>query len=152
MIKCFCRFGSVGQDTSLCLWDFTEDQVKSHLRKIGKKKEDQNSITINEVAVANDTENAVANNSSDNKHSTSSSSSLTYKLANLNFGPISSKDSSGHKRAFSLPSRGEKKEANIRVGGSLTKSSVQHFQVRIFFLGGGLSVFLPKYCTLIIRF
>ncbi len=143
---CVFRFGSVGQDTSLCLWDFTEDQVKSHLRKLGKKKEEQNSLAINEVSVANDTaggggghaNNAVANNNSssadNNKHSSSSSSSLTYKLANLNFGPISGgggKDSSGHKRAFSLPSRSEKKEANIRVGGSLTKSSVQQFQVTI---------------------
>ena len=57
-----------------------------------------------------------------------SSSSLTHKLASLNFGGIN-KDSSGHKRAFSLPSRSEKKETNIRVGGSLTKSGVQQFQV-----------------------
>ena len=61
-----------------------------------------------------------------------SSSSLTHKLASLNFGGIN-KDSSGHKRAFSLPSRSEKKETNIRVGGSLTKSGVQQFQVDIFF-------------------
>ena len=134
----YYRFGSVGQDTSLCLWDFTEDLVKSHLRKLGKKKEEQNNIQLNEVSVAKDTassnNNAVPNHSastsSTDKHS--SSSSLSYKLANLNFGPISGKDSAGHKRAFSLPSRSEKKENNVRVGGSLTKSSVQHFQVQKF--------------------
>lgn len=123
-VTCY-RFGSVGQDTSLCLWDFTEDLVKTHLRKINRKKEEQNRTTVNEVPEPSPANNSAVQNNTVEKNN--SSSSLTHKLASLNFGGIS-KDSSGHKRAFSLPSRSEKKEANIRVGGSLTKSGVQQFQ------------------------
>lgn len=114
IVTCY-RFGSVGQDTMICLWDLTEDILKLsqvQMRSKCRSKDEDSSLTSKDSGLVpdNGTSSGASTTSSDKQISTNS---LGYKLATLNFGS-STKESSGHKRAFSLPGRGEKKDGSGR--------------------------------------
>jgi len=118
-VTCY-RFGSVGQDTMICLWDLTEDILKlsqAQAQSKAKGKEEAVSLTSKDSGLVPDSGNCSSGNSSSGSDKAPSTSSLSYKLATLNFGSSSTKESSGHKRAFSLPGRGEKKDAGKEQGG-----------------------------------
>jgi len=125
-ITCY-RFGSVGQDTLICLWDLTEDILKLSTARhrartaegassapLPKNAKDtghmshSNSVTSKDSGLAVDTSSSNhssgASTSSTEKNS-SSTNSLSHKLASLNFGGARE---SQHKRAFSLPGRSDK--------------------------------------------
>jgi len=133
-ITCY-RFGSVGQDTLICLWDLTEDILKlstarhrartveagvsggvsgqgggqSNVKNSGGNMSHSNSVTSKDSGLAVDTSSSNhssgASTSSTEKTS-SSTNSLSHKLASLNFGGGARE--SQHKRAFSLPGRSDK--------------------------------------------
>jgi len=122
-VTCY-RFGSVGQDTLICLWDLTEDFLKksaaNHRSKVGlAKSERSGTMSHSNSVTSKDSGLAVTDNSSSNHSSgasssgstdtgkASSTSSLTHKLASLGIGNKEGKAEKEHKRTFSLPGRSQ---------------------------------------------
>ena len=123
-VTCY-RFGSVGQDTLICLWDLTEDVLKQSpvvRSRVRQEKKDggtmshSNSVTSKDSGLAN-TDTSSSNHSSGASSSgstdtgkASSTSSLTHKLASLGLGSKEKEKEKEkereHKRTFSLPGRG----------------------------------------------
>lgn len=132
-VTCY-RFGSVGQDTLICLWDITEDILKQSCAMFAKlqasavtpssqsatpKSRHQNNhhaMTANNLSNSNSltskdsgmidggSTSSVSVASNMQQPSSSTSTSLTQRLASLNFGD---RNKSGeHRRNFSLPTRG----------------------------------------------
>ena len=133
------RFGSIGQDTYLCLWDLTEDVLR---QPMGRSRTStilmQNSSSslpprcnslpnaqqqpqpnANNVPHKHDKDAAshhVENNSS--HHHTTVSTSFTYKFATLALGDRKDKenhDKKEHKRNFSLASRNSEKVSILKA-------------------------------------
>jgi len=117
-VTCY-RFGSVGQDTMICLWDLTEDVLRkssgyrrSHISNMSHS----NSLTSKDSGLAatdtsssNHSSGASSSSSSTDTGKASSTTSLSHKLASLTLSSSSSKgtgDKVEHKRTFSLPGRG----------------------------------------------
>jgi len=108
-VTCY-RFGSVGQDTLICLWDLTEEVLKKAGPGLRSSMSHSNSVTSKDSGLAT-TDTSSSNHSSGASSSgstdtgkASSTSSLTHKLASLGLG---SKEAKEHKRTFSLPGRGQ---------------------------------------------
>ena len=136
-VTCY-RFGSVGQDTLICLWDLTEDvlkQVPGRGRVRQEKREGgtmshSNSVTSKDSGLAN-TDTSSSNHSSGASSSgstdtgkASSTSSLTHKLASLGLGSKEKERDKEHKRTFSLPGRGgHSKDKSKESSGARTKDS-----------------------------
>lgn len=134
-VTCY-RFGSVGQDTLICLWDLTEDFLKKSTVKSrstdqsgptgksgvvpGGQMSHSNSVTskdsglvVTDTSSSNHSSGASSHSSDTGK--ASSTSSLTHKLASLGLGGSKAgtqsdgkpeKAEKEHKRTFSLPGRG----------------------------------------------
>lgn len=126
------RFGSVGQDTLICLWDITEDILKqsaathvkieasssSHNATPKSRHQNNHHATSNNLSNSNSLTSkdsgmidggsnssvSVASNAHPSSTSSSVGGSLTQRLASLNFGDRNK--SSEHRRNFSLPTRG----------------------------------------------
>jgi len=131
-VTCY-RFGSVGQDTLICLWDLTEDVLKkscqslrarSSYARAGGNMSHSNSVTSKDSGLAaTDTSSSnhssgASSSSSTDTGKASSTSSLTHKLASLGLGGKENKEKE-HKRTFSLPGRGannkeKAKDASVR--------------------------------------
>ena len=134
-VTCY-RFGSVGQDTHICLWDLTEDvlkQVPGRCRARQEKREGgtmshSNSVTSKDSGLAT-TDTSSSNHSSGASSSgstdtgkASSTSSLTHKLASLGLG--SKERDREHKRTFSLPGRGgHNKDKSKESSGARSKDN-----------------------------
>ena len=123
------RFGSIAQDTTLCLWDLTEDVLRqpmgrhrtstalSHNTFAAAAKCSNsfgNSTMLNSVQQSHASEGSVYNNNATGIHGPSTvSSSLTQKFATLALGDRKEKekdhDKKEHKRNFSLASRSSEK-------------------------------------------
>jgi len=101
-VTCY-RFGSVGQDTLICLWDLTEDFLQqsaaSHRSKVGLTKSDRSGTMSHSNSVTSKDSGLVVTDNSSSNHSSgasssgstdtgkaSSTSSLTHKLASLGIG------------------------------------------------------------------
>merc|ERR1719187_586327 len=121
-VTCY-RFGSVGQDTLICLWDLTEDFLKksaaSHRAKVGLGKSERSGTMSHSNSVTSKDSGLVVTDNSSSNHSSgasssgstdtgkaSSTSSLTHKLASLGLGSKEKERDKEHKRTFSLPGRG----------------------------------------------
>lgn len=119
-VTCY-RFGSVSQDTHICLWDLTEELLKQSATRHWAREEKQvaaaregkgggmshsNSVTSKDSGLpdnssSNHSSGASSSGSTDTGKA-SSTSSLTHKLASLGLG--SKGEGRGeHKRTFSLP-------------------------------------------------
>lgn len=139
-VTCY-RFGSVGQDTLICLWDLTEDvlkqspAVRSRVRqekKDGGTMSHSNSVTSKDSGLAN-TDTSSSNHSSGASSSgstdtgkASSTSSLTHKLASLGLGSKEKEKEKEreHKRTFSLPGRGgNNREKHRESAGAKSKDN-----------------------------
>ena len=136
-VTCY-RFGSVGQDTLICLWDLTEDVLKQvpGRGRVRQEKRDggtmshSNSVTSKDSGLAN-TDTSSSNHSSGASSSgstdtgkASSTSSLTHKLASLGLGSKDKERDKEHKRTFSLPGRGgHNKDKNKESSGARIKDS-----------------------------
>ena len=117
------RFGSVGQDTQLCLWDLTEDILS---QPMGRHRTSTvlttppmlSNFNANNVASGSASANSISPRGGDAtlnaditlpRNSTSSkanhNSSFTQKFATLALGERSHKDGKDHKRNFSLGSK-----------------------------------------------
>ena len=118
------RFGSVGQDTQLCLWDLTEDILR---QPMGRQRTStvisnppnfllSNNVSSNTAQQSNsvlpnppggtylaDGGATLPHNSKG--HNATVSTSLTHKFATLALGEKSHKESKDHKRNFSLGSK-----------------------------------------------
>jgi len=124
-VTCY-RFGSVSQDTHICLWDLTEELLKQSASRHWAREEKQgnqqrdgkgsgmshsNSVTSKDSGLpdnssSNHSSGASSSGSTDTGKA-SSTSSLTHKLASLGLGGGGKGESrSEHKRTFSLPGRG----------------------------------------------
>ena len=119
-VTCY-RLGSVGEDAFLCLWDLTEDLLKTSSSSSSSSSQQDSGtwkvgIHHNSHVTGNSSFSVNASTSVDNGNSnhttttsaatntsssSSSSTSLTQRLASLNFGD-KNKD---HKRNFSLTGR-----------------------------------------------
>jgi len=122
-VTCY-RFGSVSQDTNICLWDLTEELLKQSAARHWAREEKQvaaaregkgggmshsNSVTSKDSGLpdnssSNHSSGASSSGSTDTGKA-SSTSSLTHKLASLGLGS-KGEGRSEHKRTFSLPGRG----------------------------------------------
>ena len=111
------RFGSVGQDTLICLWDLTEDILKQTLSRnktstVGTQLSSGGIGQANFVN-ANDSKNDVGSH-----HNTSVTTSLTYKFATLALGEKKDKEEKkDHKRNFSLAGRSTESKVNLLKSG-----------------------------------
>ena len=114
------RFGSVGQDTLICLWDLTEDILKQPVSK------HRTSTVLTQLTPGISQINSVnANDSKDGggHHNASVATSLTHKFATLALGERKDKEEKkDHKRNFSLASRSTDSKVNLLKGGD--KSSL----------------------------
>lgn len=104
------RFGSVGQDTLLCLWDITEDILRQPLGRQRTSTVISNPTVLKQIANSVHTANAMladvgATLPTTKTQQTTISTSLTHKFATLALGERSHKDKE-HKRNFSLGSKG----------------------------------------------
>ena len=117
-VTCY-RFGSVGQDTFICLWDITEDMLRLSDKSPTTSQTPSNAINpfepesksvkmSNSNSVTSRDSGIVDGHDKGSTSSTSSSMSLTHRLASLNFGDRHRGDkesSSGRYKAnFSLRS------------------------------------------------
>ena len=122
-VTCY-RFGSVSQDTHICLWDLTEELLKQSASRHWAREEKQgaqqrdgkgsgmshsNSVTSKDSGLpdnssSNHSSGASSSGSTDTGKA-SSTSSLTHKLASLGLGG-KGENRNEHKRTFSLPGRG----------------------------------------------
>ena len=135
-VTCY-RFGSVGQDTLICLWDLTEDVLKQSPGVRSRARQDKkdggtmshsNSVTSKDSGLAT-TDTSSSNHSSGASSSgstdtgkASSTSSLTHKLASLGLG--SKEREREHKRTFSLPGRGgNNKDKHRESAGAKSKDN-----------------------------
>lgn len=117
------RFGSVGQDTHLCLWDLTEDVIRHPPPRTRTSTIYQANATPAPTSKCNSTGNSMSPNCTmPNKEPTSGdgtatvSTSLTHKFASLTLGDKKDKD---HKRHFSLTHKNTNKTNSMS---SSTKS------------------------------
>lgn len=111
------RFGSVSQDTHLCLWDLTEDVLRQPFGRL------RTSTVISQNAVpaaascakhANSVPPTKANHHQEAPAASanhSSHSSFTQKFATLALVERKEEKSSGHKRTISLSSKAERQTA-----------------------------------------
>ena len=137
-VTCY-RFGSVGQDTLICLWDLTEDVLKQSPGVRGRARQEKkeggtmshsNSVTSKDSGLAN-TDTSSSNHSSGASSSgstdtgkASSTSSLTHKLASLGLGSKEREREREHKRTFSLPGRGgHNKDKHRESAGAKSKDN-----------------------------
>ena len=107
------RFASVGQDTSLCLWDLTEDVLRQPMGRTRTSTHvsasgGATSSKLNSVVkpATNHIANAITH-----QNATSVTSSISQKFATLTLGDRKDKDhhdKKEHKRNFSLGNKGEK--------------------------------------------
>ena len=124
------RFGSVGQDTTLCLWDLTEEILR---QPVGRHRTStiisQNALGITTLPKMNSVVNSVPNSTArdcvldGNPHQhnatstpgTTVSTSLTHKFATLALGDRKDKehDKKEHKRNFSLASRSSNEKSSL---------------------------------------
>ncbi|XP_074647500.1 WD repeat-containing protein 20-like [Tubulanus polymorphus] len=110
------RFGSIGQDTVMCLWDLTEDILKLPL---GRQRTSvvytlpprSNSLPHSHTNSIPKDMNPAVNNTGDS--SSSNSSSLSQKFATLAIGDRKD-DKKEHKRNFSLASKNNDKSSLLR--------------------------------------
>ncbi|XP_021367617.1 WD repeat-containing protein 20-like [Mizuhopecten yessoensis] len=119
------RFGSIGQDTMLCLWDLTEDIVK---QPIGRSRTsvlitgNSTSLSINTLPRCNSLQHSQKMNSVGSNdvaadghahHFANSTVNATTKFATLSVTESrkESQDKKEHKRNFSLASRSDKSSA-----------------------------------------
>merc|ERR1712029_227828 len=107
-VTCY-RFGSVGQDTNLCLWDITEETLRTSksdncnsasaagIPSHNHKMANSHSLTSKDSGIQllqSDNTAAPANSGSESgKTSTSSSMSLSHRLASLNLSGSTSEKS-----------------------------------------------------------
>jgi len=112
------RFGSIGHDTHLCLWDLTDDIIKLPCGRVrgsvvsaSAPPNAYSSNTIPRCSSANAKSTAVANDVSTVMPSNDYAMSSTSKFATLSLGEKRDKDSEAktHKRNFSLAGRGSDK-------------------------------------------
>lgn len=119
------RFGSVGQDTQLCLWDLTEDILSQPMGRhrtstVISTPPNLSNFNANSTTAAGIVSNSVSQRGTESSvycdttlphNATSSSSkahhnsSFTQKFATLALGERSHKDGKDHKRNFSLGSK-----------------------------------------------
>ena len=128
-IMCY-RFGSVGQDTMLCLWDLTEDILRQPA--LGSGRHRTSTILSPHTSLQNSTAAAGSNSiqqnhvgsggsdssSANSHHPTTVSTSITHKFATLALGDRSkdkAKDKE-HKRNLSLGSRSGDKVSLLKAG------------------------------------
>ena len=138
-VTCY-RFGSVGQDTLICLWDLTEDFLKksaaSHRSKVGSGKSERTGTMSHSNSVTSKDSGLVVTDNSSSNHSSgasssgstdtgkaSSTSSLTHKLASLGIGNKEGKGEKEHKRTFSLPGRSQGNKDRQKEGVAKSKDS-----------------------------
>jgi len=138
-VTCY-RFGSVGQDTLICLWDLTEDFLKkssaSHRAKVGLGKSERSGTMSHSNSVTSKDSGLVVTDNSSSNHSSgasssgstdtgkaSSTSSLTHKLASLGIGNKEGKGEKEHKRTFSLPGRSQGNKDKQKEGVAKSKDS-----------------------------
>ena len=119
------RFGSVGQDTVMCLWDLTEDVLRQPMGRA------RTSTVISQNATplprCNSLPHTQTNSISTkdppvadgNSHTATVSTSLTHKFATLALGDKKEKESHDtkkeHKRNFSLASRSSEKVSLLKA-------------------------------------
>lgn len=125
------RFGSVGQDTSLCLWDLTEDILR---QPVGRHRTStvispQNATAINKANHVShvsgncmmrenhivDGNATIAGSSHNSHHTTTVSTSITHKFATLALGDRKDKAQKDHKRNLSLGSRSGDKVSLLKT-------------------------------------
>ena len=139
-VTCY-RFGSVGQDTLICLWDLTEDFLKksaaaSQKTRVGLGKSDRSGTMSHSNSVTSKDSGLVVTDNSSSNHSSgasssgstdtgkaSSTSSLTHKLASLGIGNKEGKGEKEHKRTFSLPGRSQGNKDRQKEGAAKSKDS-----------------------------
>ncbi|XP_014669120.1 PREDICTED: WD repeat-containing protein 20-like [Priapulus caudatus] len=114
------RFGSVGHDTHLCLWDLTEDVIRQPQPRATRASAIYQptaaapaTTKCNSVAVGNSTPNCAAGPADG---TATVSTSITHKFASLTLGDKRDKD---HKRHFSLTHKNTNKTNSVS---SSTKS------------------------------
>ena len=135
------RFGSVGQDTTLCLWDLTEEILRQPVGRLrtstiisqtalgGLNMAKKNSVVGNSTSVNSLPRDSNAidghlphqhhhNATTSSPHHTTVSTSLTHKFATLAIGDRKEKDHENkkeHKRNFSLASRSSDKSSLLKA-------------------------------------
>lgn len=102
------RFGSVGQDTMLCLWDITEDVLRQPMMKHRTNSNLQSQVSTSNNR--NNSHSAISNDSRTtdlNSSSASQSSSVSHRFGILSLSDKKEKenDKKEHKRSSSLASK-----------------------------------------------
>merc|ERR1719245_1500341 len=146
-VTCY-RFGSVGEDTHICLWDMTEDTLKkaSSALSASAGAAAASGADLNTSQSGGDdchdggagqgnpnapgslsgasaaTSSSLNTTKSSNSSSSSGGNSLTSRLAALSFGGGDKKE---HKRNFSLPSRSSGDKASSSAKGSASSQASQ---------------------------
>ncbi|XP_017264491.1 WD repeat-containing protein 20 [Kryptolebias marmoratus] len=138
------RFGSVGQDTQLCLWDLTEDilfphlplsRTRTHTNVMNASSSPATGQTITTVSITTTTTNSSGTNGKDNVSNSSSSgnpaSSLPGTLPRSNSLPHSSNPAGGSTpnshTGSSCSSSGSSTKGNHIIDGSFIANSVNKF-------------------------
>uniref|UniRef100_T1IPY7 Uncharacterized protein n=1 Tax=Strigamia maritima TaxID=126957 RepID=T1IPY7_STRMM len=123
------RFGSVGQDTQLCLWDLTEDVLKQPLGRtrtsvVFSQSGSQTNKCSNQTG--NSQANCVVKDLVADGNVVHSSSSLTHKFATLTLvGEKKEKYDKEHKRNFSLTSRNSEKNTVLKSSSKVIDDPVK---------------------------
>eukprot|EP00096_Caligus_rogercresseyi_P006975 TRINITY_DN2412_c0_g1_i2.p1 TRINITY_DN2412_c0_g1~~TRINITY_DN2412_c0_g1_i2.p1 ORF type:complete len:305 (-),score=111.92 TRINITY_DN2412_c0_g1_i2:443-1357(-) len=136
------RFGSVGQDTYICLWDITEDILKSSgssssssvgggcgpLGPAAPPSKSSNASSPNSSLGALTNASVCSKDSgvlTECSFSTATSTSLSQRLASLNFGSSDRKDKRGSHSNGGSKSSSRSSSASLPVSSSVSEESVK---------------------------